>query len=203
MPETWRWDHVNVCVDLLHAVHSQYPITKCWGRGAITWHQPAGIHLGWRACAAPRVQASSLRSRVPKPFCNFLSTAFAVWPQEALDQEQLKLGQHLRQEIKARKAAEKATNDSLAAAAAAAAADLSALAGRTDASLARLREKSDGLAAQQKQAQEQQARLVGECSALQQVRLPWGRFPLALHATAAWLQPSVLAQSRLSVQSVF
>lgn len=59
--------------------------------------------------------------------------------------------------------------DSLAAAAAAAAADLSALAGKTDASFARLRERSEGLAAQQKQAQEQQARLAGECSALQQV----------------------------------
>jgi hypothetical protein len=60
--------------------------------------------------------------------------------------------------------------DSLAAAAAAAAADLSALASKTDASFARLRERSEGLAAQQKQAQEQQARLAGECSALQQVR---------------------------------
>lgn len=93
-------------------------------------------------------------------------------PQESLDREQLKLGQHLRQEIKARKAAEKTINDSLAAAAAAAAADLAALAGKTDASMARLREKCEGPVAQQKRAQEQQAGLAGECSTLQQV----GRF---------------------------
>jgi hypothetical protein len=59
--------------------------------------------------------------------------------------------------------------DSLAAAAAAAAADLSVLAGKTDVSFARLRERSEGLAAQQKKAQEQQARLAGECLAMQQV----------------------------------
>jgi hypothetical protein len=93
-------------------------------------------------------------------------------PQESLDREQLKLGQHLRQEIKARKAAEKTINDSLAAAAAAAAADLAALAGKTDASAFRLRERCEGLAAQQKRAQEQHAGLAGECSALQQVGGP-------------------------------
>lgn len=93
--------------------------------------------------------------------------------QESLDREQLKLGQHLRQEIKARKAAEKALNDSLAAAAAAAAADLAALAGKTDTGMARLREKCEGLAAQQKAVQERQAALAGECSVLQQVRYRW------------------------------
>lgn len=93
-----------------------------------------------------------------------------VCMQESLDREQLKLGQHLRQEIKARKAGEKTLNDSLAAAAAAAAADLAALAGKTDASVMRLREKCEGLLAQQKRAQEQQAGLVGDCAALQQVR---------------------------------
>lgn len=89
--------------------------------------------------------------------------------QESLDREQLKLGQHLRQEIKARKASEKTSNDSLAAAAAAAAADLAALAARTDGSLSRLRDKVEGLVQQQKQAQERQAVLAGDHTALQQV----------------------------------
>lgn len=91
--------------------------------------------------------------------------------QEFLDREQLKLGQHLRQEIKARKAGEKTINDSLAAAAAAAAADLAAMAGRTDAGLGRLRERSERLEAAQTRSQEAQAGLAADCSVLRQVRL--------------------------------
>jgi hypothetical protein len=90
-------------------------------------------------------------------------------PQESLDREQLKLGQHLRQEIKARKASEKSLSDSLASAAAAAAADVAKLAGKTDSSLARLRGVCAGLAEQQKQGQKQQAIVAEYCSALQKV----------------------------------
>lgn len=86
-----------------------------------------------------------------------------------MDREQQKLGQHLRQEIKARKAAEKATNDSLAAAAAATASDLAARATKSDASLAKLRERCQGLDKQQQRVQEQQVALVAEQTALQQV----------------------------------
>lgn len=86
-----------------------------------------------------------------------------------MDREQQKLSQHLRQEIKARKAAEKATNDSLAAAAAATASDLAALATKSDASLAKLRERCQGLDKQQQRGQEQQAALAAEQTALQQV----------------------------------
>jgi hypothetical protein len=89
--------------------------------------------------------------------------------QEFLDREQLKLGQHLRQEIKARKAGEKTINDSLAAAAAAAAADLAAMAGKTDAGLGRLRDKCEGLVAAQQRSQEAQGALAADRSALRQV----------------------------------
>ena len=87
-----------------------------------------------------------------------------------MDREQQKLGQHLRQEIKARKAAEKTINDSLAAAAAAAAADLAALAAKTEASLSKLRDKCDGLMQEQQHVQEKQTSIAGDCTALQQVR---------------------------------
>lgn len=94
--------------------------------------------------------------------------------QEFLDREQLKLGQHLRQEIKARKAGEKTINDSLAAAAAAAAADLAAMAGKTDAGLGRLRERCERLEGAQQRSQEAQAVLAADCSALRQVRVRAG-----------------------------
>lgn len=88
-----------------------------------------------------------------------------------MDREQLKLGQHLRQEIKARKAAEKSINDSLAAAAAAAAADVAALATKTEASLTKLTQTCERLDAEQQRARDQQAGLAGNCTALQQVRM--------------------------------
>lgn len=89
--------------------------------------------------------------------------------QESLDREQQKLGQHLQQEIKARKAREKALADSLTAAAAAAAADVAALAAKSEASLVQLTKKSEGLAGQQEHMQERQQQLAGTCDALQRV----------------------------------
>jgi hypothetical protein len=112
-------------------------------------------------------------------------------PQESLDREQLKLGQHLRQEIKARKATEKSLSGSLASAAAAAAADVAKLAGRTDTGFARLRDVCAGLAEQQKQGQKQQTLVADNCSALQKVgalcTVPWNRFQLASARTKTCL----------------
>lgn len=89
--------------------------------------------------------------------------------QESLDRDQQKLGQHLRQEIKARKAAEHQINQSVAAAAAAAAADLAALANKVDTSVAQLRDRIDGLAQVQKQTCERHTSLASDQCGLQQV----------------------------------